>query len=56
MTYEVEIRETLSKNVEIEAANKLEALDFIKKKYKECEIVLNSEDFIKVEYFIKLKS
>ncbi|EID70784.1 DpnD/PcfM family protein [Streptococcus pseudopneumoniae] len=43
--YTVEITETLSRLVSIEAENPDEAERLVREKYKSCEIVLDSDDF-----------
>ncbi|MGL5712111.1 MAG: DpnD/PcfM family protein [Paraclostridium sp.] len=43
------IRETLEKNVEIEAKDEIEALKIVRKMYSDGEIVLDSENFISHE-------
>lgn len=47
--YNVEIEETLSRIVEVEAENEDEAYMKVKNMYKKCEIVLIAEDFLDVE-------
>lgn len=44
-TFKIEIQETLSKIVEVEADNIEEALKIIKTKYKKEEIVLDSSSY-----------
>ena len=48
-TYKIEITETLSRIVEIDASSKDEAYQKISKMYKEGEIVLDSSDYIDYE-------
>ncbi|CXG48186.1 DpnD protein [Streptococcus pneumoniae] len=43
--YTVEITETLSRLVSIEAENPDEAERLVREKYKSCEIVLDADDF-----------
>jgi hypothetical protein len=49
-TYKIEVKETLSRIIEIDANSIDEALDDVKKIYKKEEIILNSDDFIEVEF------
>lgn len=49
-TFKIEIRETLSTIVDIEAENLEDALTQIRKKYSEEEIVLDASDFIDVDF------
>lgn len=47
--YKIEVQEYLSKIIEIEANNIIEAISKVKLMYKKEEIVLNSEDFVLTE-------
>ena len=49
-TYAIEINETLSKVIEIEANTEEEALQKIKDLYQKESIVLDAEDFVTVEF------
>lgn len=49
MKYIIEITETLQKQIEVEAQNESEAINLIKEKYKNEEIILSEEDFIDSE-------
>jgi len=49
MKYIVEITETLQRQVEVEASNEEEACDIVSEQYRNCEIVLDAEDFIEKE-------
>ena len=53
MKYFVEINETLTKVVEIEANNAEEALDVVEKQYKNSEIILVADDYVKTEILVK---
>ena len=48
--YEIEIIEMLQRIVEVKAENEEEALDRIKKMYRNEEIVLDERDFVDVEF------
>lgn len=50
MVYKIEIVETLSKTVEIEAETREQALKEVKQKYKNEEVVLGESNFIGVEF------
>ena len=43
--YTLEITETLTRLVSIEAEDKYEAERIVREKYKSCEIVLDADDF-----------
>lgn len=53
MKYFVEIKETLTKVVEIEANNAEEALDVVEKQYKNSEIILVADDYVKTEILVE---
>ena len=50
MKYSVTIEETLSRTVEIEADSKENAIEKVKKQYKNEDIVLDSDDFSEVVF------
>ena len=49
MKYIIEITETLQRQIEVEAQNESEAINLIKEKYKNEEIILSEQDFIDSE-------
>lgn len=49
-TYKIEITETLQRVVEVEAESENEAMDLVKEQYRNCDIVLDSTDFIGNEF------
>lgn len=49
--YKVEIRETLSRVVEIEANSSKEALETVEDLYLDCAYVLDENDFKRCEFF-----
>lgn len=49
MNYKIEIKETLSRIIDIEADNAYEAIIKAKSKYKSQEIILDSNDYIDTE-------
>ncbi|MBR3888663.1 MAG: DpnD/PcfM family protein [Clostridia bacterium] len=49
MKYKIEIKETLSKVIEVEAKDEGEALRKIEERYKNSEIILDSGDYVKTE-------
>ncbi len=48
-TFKIEVKETLSKIIEIEASSDDEAILKVKKMYQKEEIVLSSEDYVTTE-------
>lgn len=50
MEYEVEVVETLKREMKIEADSLDEALEILQDEYKNCNIILNENDFIDVEF------
>ncbi len=47
--FKIEIKETLSTIINIQAENEQQAIDIIKKKYDNEEIILDSNNFIDTE-------
>lgn len=52
-TYNVEIKEYLSKTIVIEAESKDSALEKIKQQYKDEEIILYAEDYMDTAFKVK---
>ena len=50
MKYRVEITETLTRMVEVEADSKEDAESKVNDQYQNCEIVLNADDFVAVDF------
>lgn len=50
MKYSVTIEETLSRTIEIEAESKQDAIEKVKKQYKNEDIILDSDDFSEVVF------
>ena len=48
-THKIEIKETLSRIIEIEAASAEEAIDKVRTMYKAEEIVLDADDYVTTE-------
>lgn len=44
-TFQIEVRETLSRVLDVEANSSEDALEIVKKKYEKCEVVLDADDF-----------
>lgn len=51
--YKITITESLKKELEIEAVSKDEAMDLVKEKYKNEEIILTADDFADVDFKVK---
>ena len=49
-TFKIEVKETLSRTIEIEANSNNEALLKIEELYKKQEIVLDADDFVETEF------
>ena len=49
-TYQIEIKETLSRIIEVKAENENEAFTIVKQMYNDEEIVLDSSDYADTEY------
>lgn len=52
MKVQIEIKETLSRFIEIECDNEIQGLEKVKDLYSDCEIVLDSNDFEDVEFYV----
>ena len=52
MNYKIEIKETLSRIIDIEADNESEAIMKVKSKYITQDIVLDSSDYVDTEFNI----
>ena len=50
MEYEVEVIETLKRQKVIEADSLNQALEKLQEEYKNCNIILNENDFVGVEF------
>ena len=48
--YKIEVRETLSRVVEVTAENVEAAISRVEELYRSCEIVLDAEDYVGIEY------
>lgn len=55
MLYRIEIMERLIKTIEVEANDENQALQKVREEYKSEEIVLNSDDFFDVDFYIVSK-
>lgn len=53
MKYKVNVKELLSRIIEVEAENEEEAEEKVKEMYMNEEIVLDVSDFQSVEYFVQ---
>lgn len=53
-TFKIEVKETLSRIIEIQADSNEEALLRIEELYKKQEIVLDADDYVETE-FLKIK-
>lgn len=51
-TYKIEITETLQRTIEIEAENEDDALQGVKEFYDDCDIVLDANNFVDVEFSV----
>ncbi len=50
MKYKIDIKEILLKTIEIEADNHFEAIEKIKKKYNDGDIVLDASDHLDTDF------
>jgi len=47
--YRIVVKETLSRIVEMESGSEKEAVDRVRQKYRNCEIVLDASDYERTE-------
>lgn len=55
-TYKIEVKETLSRIIEINANSINEALENVQKIYKNEEIILDNDDFVEVDFINHIES
>jgi hypothetical protein len=55
-TYKIEVKETLSRIIEINANSINEALENVQKIYKNEEIILDNDDFVEVDFINHIDS
>ena len=51
--YSIEVFEMLSRIVEVEAADEVEAIEKVRQMYRKCEIVLDDSDYKVTEISVK---
>ena len=51
--YSIEVLEILSRIVEVEADNKVDAIEKVRQMYRKCEIVLDDSDYKITEISVK---
>ena len=51
--YSIEVFEMLSRIVEVEAADEVEAIEKVRQMYRKCEIVLDYSDYKCTEFSVK---
>ena len=53
MKFRVEIKETLSRVIETEADSESSAVDIVRQRYRNCDIILDSSDYVETEIGVK---
>ena len=51
--YRIEVTEVLSRIVEMEAENEIDAVEMVRQMYRNCDIVLDASDYIETEISVK---
>ncbi len=51
--YSIEVLEMLSRIVEVEATNEVDAIEQVRQKYRKCKIVLDDSDYKETEFSVK---
>ena len=50
--YRIEVMEILSRTIETEAENEEEAVEKVRKMYRNCEIILDASDYVDTEFSV----
>ena len=53
MSYSIEVKEILCRRVEVLASHEDEALNQVRKMYRDCTIVLDASDYERTEFRVK---
>jgi len=51
--YKIEVTEILSRTIETESDNEVNAIEKVRKRYRNCEIILDASDYVKTEFSAK---
>ena len=51
--YRIEVTEVLSRIVETDADNEEDAVEMVRQMYRNCELVLDSSDYVETEISVK---
>jgi len=51
--YRIEVKEILSRIVEMEADNEDDAFETVRRMYRNCDIVLDASDYVETEISVK---
>jgi len=51
--YRIEVMEILSRTIETEAENEEDAVEKVRKMYRNCEVILDASDYVDTEFSVK---
>ena len=51
--YRIDITETLSRTIETEAESEDEAVEIVRRMYRNCDIILDASDYVETEFSVK---
>lgn len=51
--YRVDITETLCRTIETEAESEDEAVEIVRRMYRNCDIILDPSDYVETEFSVK---
>ena len=51
--YKIEVTEILSRTIETESDNEVNAIEKVRKRYRNCEIILDASDYVDTEFSVK---
>ena len=51
--YRIDITETLSRTIETEAESEDDAIEMVRRMYRNCDIILNASDYVETEFSVK---
>ena len=51
--YRIDITETLSRTIETEAESEDDAIETVRRMYRNCDIILDASDYVETEFSVK---
>lgn len=53
MKYRIEVTEVLSRTIEMEAESEDDAIEMVRRMYRDCDIILDVSDYVETEISVK---